>query len=98
MFSLSVRVAPRDADEVIGKAASAARDADVAVVAVGLTEEQETEAVDKSILELPGRHNDLVRAVAAASARTVVGERDRRAALRRWATNCDGHLAESDSN
>ena len=34
------------------------------MVVVGLTEEQETEAVDKSTLELPGRQNDLVRAVA----------------------------------
>ena len=42
------------------------------MVVVGLTEEQETEAVDKSTLELPGRQNDLVRAVAAAAAKTVV--------------------------
>jgi beta-glucosidase len=72
LFSLIARLAPRDADEVIGEAAEAARNADVAVVVVGLTEEQETEAVDKSTLELPGRQNDLVRAVAAAAARTVV--------------------------
>ena len=72
LFSLIARLAPRDADKVIGEAAEAARDADVAVVVVGLTEEQETEAVDKSTLELPGRQNDLVRAVAAAAARTVV--------------------------
>ena len=39
---------------------AAARDADVAVVVVGLTEEQETEAVDKSTLRLPGEQDALV--------------------------------------
>ena len=72
LFSLIARTAPRDADEVIAAAVAAARDAEVAVVVVGLTEEQETEAVDKSSLELPGRQNDLVRAVAAVAAKTVV--------------------------
>jgi beta-glucosidase len=57
---------------VIKEAAAAASLADVAVVVVGLTEEQETEAVDKSTLRLSGRQDDLVRAVAAAARRTVV--------------------------
>ena len=52
---------------MIAEAAAAAADADVAVVVVGLTEEQETEAVDKTTLHLPGRQDDLVRAVAAAA-------------------------------
>ena len=42
------------------------------MVVVGLTEEQETEAVDKTTLALPGRQDDLVGAVAAAASRTVV--------------------------
>ena len=50
----------------------AARAADVAVVVVGLTEEQETEAVDKTTLALPGQQDALVTAVAAAAKRTVV--------------------------
>ncbi len=69
---LIARPAPRDQDAVVAEAAAAAADADIAVVVVGLTEEQETEAVDKSTLELTGRQNDLVRAVAAAAGRTVV--------------------------
>ncbi len=69
---LIARPAQRDQDAVIAEATDAAADADIAVVVVGLTEEQETEAVDKSTLELPGRQNDLVRAVAAAAGRTVV--------------------------
>ena len=52
------------------------RDADVAVVVVGLTEEQETEAIDKTTLALPGRQDDLVFAVAAAAA--ADGGRDQR--------------------
>ena len=39
---------------------------------VGLTEEHETEAVDKHSLHLPGRQDDLVAAVAAAASKTVV--------------------------
>lgn len=57
---------------VVEAAAAAAADADVAVVVVGLTEEQETEAVDKTTLVLPGEQDALVEAVAAAASRTVV--------------------------
>ena len=60
---LIARAAARNQDEVIKEAAAAASLADVAVVVVGLTEEQETEAVDKSTLHLTGRQDDLVRAV-----------------------------------
>jgi beta-glucosidase len=72
LFGIVARPAPRDADEVIAEAVAAAARADVAVVVVGLTEEQETEAVDKSSLNLPGRQDDLVTAVAAAANKTVV--------------------------
>jgi beta-glucosidase len=72
LFGVVARMAPRDTDEVIGAAAQAAGAADVAVLVVGLTEEQETEAVDKSTLRLPGRQDDLVAAVAAAARKTVV--------------------------
>lgn len=69
---LIARPVIRDQDAVIADAVRAAGAADIAVVAVGLTEESETEAVDKSTLALPGRQDDLVRAVAAAARRTVV--------------------------
>ena len=59
-------------DEAIAAAVAAARDADVAVVVVGLTEEQETESRDKATLALPGAQDALVEAVAAAARRTVV--------------------------
>ena len=54
MFGLVAHAAPRDRRQVIADAVAAAAAADVAVVVVGLTEEQETEAVDKSTLQLPG--------------------------------------------
>jgi beta-glucosidase len=64
-------VAPAD-EELIDEAAQAARDAELAVVVVGLTAEQETEALDKKTLALPGRQDELVRAVAGTARRTVV--------------------------
>jgi beta-glucosidase len=57
---------------VIDDAVRAAAGADIAVVVVGLTEEQETESVDKSTLYLPGAQDALVEAVAGAARRTVV--------------------------
>ena len=72
LFALVARPAPPDQDEALAGAVAAAAAADVAVVVVGLTEEQETEAVDKATLHLPGAQDALVRAVAAAARRTVV--------------------------
>ena len=72
MFGLIARMAPRDTDDVIADAVRAAAAADVAVVVVGLTEEQETESVDKTTLRLPGAQDVLLDAVAAAAKKTVV--------------------------
>ena len=59
-------------EQAIRDAVTAAFQAPVAVVVVGLTAEQETEGRDKHTLSLPGRQNDLVSAVAAVACRTVV--------------------------
>ena len=67
LAGLIVQPAPVPDDQAIADAALAAQDAATAVVVVGLTPEQETEAVDKSTLSLPGRQDDLVRAVAGAA-------------------------------
>jgi beta-glucosidase len=72
MFGLIARDAPRDVGTVLAEAAAAAAAAQVAVVVVGLTEEQETESVDKATLRLPGAQDALVAAVAAAAQRTIV--------------------------
>ncbi|MFD3513984.1 glycoside hydrolase family 3 protein [Streptomyces sp. NPDC058657] len=72
MFSLSHLSPRRDADELIAEAVAAARGADTAVVVVATTDRVESEGFDRTDLVLPGRQNDLVRAVAAANPRTVV--------------------------
>ncbi|MET9698419.1 glycoside hydrolase family 3 C-terminal domain-containing protein [Streptomyces sp. NPDC006529] len=72
MFSLLHLAPRRDADELIAEAVAAARAADTAVVVVATTERVESEGFDRKDLELPGRQNDLVRAVAAVNPNTVV--------------------------
>ncbi|WP_216326921.1 glycoside hydrolase family 3 C-terminal domain-containing protein [Deinococcus aestuarii] len=54
------------------EAVLAAREADYAVVCVGTNGDWETEGVDRWGLDLPGRQDELVRAVVAANPRTVV--------------------------
>jgi len=61
-----------DADALIAAAADAARAADVALVVVGTNSVVESEGYDRTTLALPGRQDDLVRAVVAANPRTVV--------------------------
>ncbi|MER6275956.1 glycoside hydrolase family 3 C-terminal domain-containing protein [Streptomyces sp900105245] len=62
----------RDPDELIAEAVEAARGADTAVVMVATTDRVESEGFDRTDLRLPGRQDDLVRAVAAANPNTVV--------------------------
>ncbi|MEU8529321.1 glycoside hydrolase family 3 C-terminal domain-containing protein [Streptomyces sp. NPDC048629] len=72
MFSF-VHLGPRrDPDELIAEAVEAARAADTAVVVVATTERVESEGFDRTGLALPGRQDDLVRAVAAANPNTIV--------------------------
>ncbi|SEL18510.1 beta-glucosidase [Nonomuraea pusilla] len=59
-------------DELIAEAARLAADSDVAVVVASTTPEVESEGFDREHLRLPGRQDDLIRAVAAANPRTVV--------------------------
>ncbi|MFF8677987.1 glycoside hydrolase family 3 protein [Streptomyces sp. NPDC015237] len=71
-FALAHAGPRRDPDELIAEAARAAAAADTAVVVVATTERVESEGFDRTDLRLPGRQDDLVRAVAAANPRTVV--------------------------
>ncbi|MDR6973628.1 beta-glucosidase [Streptomyces sp. 3330] len=71
-FALAHQEPRRDPDELIAEAAEAARAADTAVVVVATTERVESEGFDRKDLRLPGRQDDLVRAVAAANPNTVV--------------------------
>ncbi|MER6999727.1 glycoside hydrolase family 3 C-terminal domain-containing protein [Streptomyces sp. NPDC000410] len=72
MFSFLHRGPRRDPDALIDEAVAAARAADTAVVVVATTERVESEGFDRTDLRLPGRQDDLVRAVAAAQPNTVV--------------------------
>ncbi|TMR97864.1 glycoside hydrolase family 3 protein [Nonomuraea basaltis] len=71
-FALAHRAPQRDPDELIAEAVEAARAADTAVVVVATTDRVESEGFDRTDLTLPGRQDDLVRAVAAANPNTVV--------------------------
>jgi beta-glucosidase len=59
-------------DEEIAAAAALGGSCRYAVVVVGTTSETESEGTDRKTLALPGRQDDLVRAVVAANPRTVV--------------------------
>ena len=69
---LGTEPAAADAEALIAEAARAAAEADVALVVVGTNSIVESEGYDRDSLALPGRQDDLVRAVVAANPRTVV--------------------------
>ncbi|MEY2514713.1 MAG: beta-glucosidase [bacterium] len=71
-FQLNLQPPHGSDDEEIERAVAAARDADVAIVVVGTTEEVESEGFDRTSLALPGRQDELVVRVAEANPRTVV--------------------------
>ena len=92
LFSLVARPAAQPSEQAIAEAVAAAREADVAVVVVGLTEERETESVDKATLALPGEQDALVSAVAAAARRTVVVVNAATPVLMPWIDDVDAVL------
>jgi beta-glucosidase len=92
LYGLIGHPAARETVDVIDEAVQAAAAADVAVVVVGLTEEQETEAVDKSTLALPGAQDALVEAVAGAARRTVVVVNAATPVLMPWRDRVDAVL------
>ena len=57
LLGLVVEPTPLSDDDAIAAAVAQAAQSDVAVVVVGLTEEEETEAFDKTTLALPGRQD-----------------------------------------
>jgi beta-glucosidase len=73
MLTVQLNVAPVfDEQAEFDRAVALAGDSDVAVVVVGTNEEVESEGFDRISLALPGRQDELVRAVADANPRTVV--------------------------
>ena len=61
-----------DPDEEMANAVKIATDADIAIVVVGLNADWETESIDRTTLDLPGRTDELVEKVAKANSRTIV--------------------------
>ena len=92
LFGLIGNRATRSTVDVLDEAVRAAASADVAVVVVGLTEEQETESADKSTLRLPGAQDALVEAVAGAARRTVVVVNAATPVLMPWLSRVDAVL------
>jgi beta-glucosidase len=68
---IAVRAQPPQPADLFERAVEAARDADVAVVLVGLGEEYECEGFDRETLELPREQQELVTAMAETNPRTV---------------------------
>ncbi|HEV7173629.1 beta-glucosidase family protein [Pedococcus sp.] len=89
---LVVAPVPAPARVTIERAVAVARQADIAVVVVGLTPEQETEATDKHTLRLPGEQDAMVAAVAAAARRTVVIVNAATPILMPWSGDVDAIL------
>ena len=92
LAGLVVQPVPTPDEQLIAEAERAASDAEPAIVVVGLTAEQETEAIDKRTLALPGCQDDLVRAVAAAARRTVVVINSATPVLMPWLEEVDAVL------
>ncbi|MFP3908203.1 MAG: beta-glucosidase [Acidimicrobiales bacterium] len=70
--AIRLGVRPPVDETMFDRAVQAAESAEVAVVVVGTSEEWETEGHDRTTIDLPGRQDELVSAVAAVCDRTVV--------------------------
>ena len=81
-----------DGDRLIAEAVDSARDADYAVVFVGTGSEDEAEGFDRTTLSLPGRQDELVSAVAAVNARTIVVVNSGAPVLLPWRDQVDAIL------
>jgi beta-glucosidase len=71
-ITLGLEADNSDPEGLIAEAVEAASAADVAIVVVGTNAQVESEGFDRDSLDLPGRQDDLVRAVVAANPNTIV--------------------------
>jgi beta-glucosidase len=71
VFKLNVERPHGTPEEELDRADELARDADVAIVVVGTTEEVESEGFDRASLALPGAQDELIRRVNDANPRTI---------------------------
>lgn len=70
-YELSVKKASKNKDH-IDRAVALAKRCDAAIVFVGLTDEYEAEGFDRTHMELPAVHNELVNAIVKANPNTIV--------------------------
>ncbi|KAG8903492.1 hypothetical protein FRC01_009180 [Tulasnella sp. 417] len=77
-------------EQSVGEAAAIAKDADLAIVVVGLNGDWETEGYDRTQLELPGRINELVAKIAAVNSKTVVINQSGSAVTMPWVDQVAG--------
>ena len=94
MLTVQLNVGPvLDEQAEFERAVALAAESDVAVVVVGTNEEVESEGFDRTSLALPGRQDELVRAVAGANPRTVVVVNSGAPVLLPWADDVAAVLA-----
>ncbi|EXL47821.1 hypothetical protein FOCG_10336 [Fusarium oxysporum f. sp. radicis-lycopersici 26381] len=77
-----------EAEEMLQQAERTAREADVAIVAVGLNQDWESEGYDRDSMKLPGKSDELVQRVLAANPRTVVILRSGTPVELPWVDHC----------
>ncbi len=70
--AMRIGVRAPDPDDLFEQAVAASAAADVAVVVVGTNDEWETEGFDRETMDLPGRQDELVEAIAAVNPNTIV--------------------------
>jgi beta-glucosidase len=78
-----------DDDQMLAEAEALAAGADAAIVVVGSAELTESEGFDRAGLTLPGRQDELVSRIAAASERTIVVINSGMPVLMPWADQVD---------
>lgn len=79
-------------EALIADAVKAAKDADVAVIFVGLPDSYESEGFDRKSIDMPTAHNKLVEAVAAAQKNVIVVLMNGSAITMPWLPNVKGVL------
>jgi len=82
----------RDVQEYISRAATLAKESDVAVVVVGMNDEWESEGYDRHSMDLPGKQDELISAIAKANPRTIVVNQSGCAVSMPWLAEVQGLL------
>ncbi|KAG8911818.1 hypothetical protein FRC01_005511 [Tulasnella sp. 417] len=77
-------------EQSVDEAAAIAKDADLAIIVVGLNGDWEAGGYDRTHLELPGRTNELVAKVAAVNSKTVVINQSGSAVTMPWVNQVAG--------